>query len=998
MRISWPNCSVHDSSMKSSLTIALVFIALSLNAQEYFQQEVDYVISVTLNDTEHSLRGNIQITYTNNSPDALNEMYFHLWPNAYSSRNTGLGKQKRERGDFDLEFSEASDRGRIDSIAFSVDGVLVNHLLYDGQVDVVRFDLPSPLAAGASIEISTPFHVKIPSADFSRLGHVGQSYQITQWYPKPAVFDRDGWHPMSYLNQGEFYSEFGNFDVSIALPQNYLIGATGELQTKSERSFLLEKAEFTESKPWKEKENDFPESSAEFKTLRYTQNNIHDFAWFADKRFNVIHQEFALESGKQVDGWVFFTNAHAEAWAGSMEYLVDGTRHYSKYVGDYPYSQVSVVDGTLAAGGGMEYPMVTVINGTSNKKGLERVIVHEIGHNWFYGILGSNERENPWMDEGVNSYYEDRFFKEKYPRGESNFIKLLSGEGDGMQELAYRYTACRHQDQTLSISSDDYSSVNYGAMVYSKGAMVMGHLNSVLGNDGFDEAMHSYFKNWRFKHPAPSDMRRSLEESTGQDLSWMFDGLIKSNMKVDHKIGQYKKEEGSVVVSSRTSFSGPIAVGFYQDSSLVDLQVGKGTQFLVASDRGFDKVMIDPERKSSQLTRRNDILNTQGLKKNWQIPAFKPIIGSGLSDRTTIYYSPAIAWNEQDKWMFGAYLSNTELLFKDFEWTFIPLYSFQSDNLMGMASARKTFWFKEESPDRLDVGLKSRRFSFIHQSSSQAAESSGVYYTKLEPRISYSYRHPSGKRGEHQVGLEHHYIETRAFSDSKNRFLDDMNFTELGYGYVKNHGLERKSIQGVIEHHETYQKLTAEAKIERVYDAMKNCWRLRVYGGKMWFQEFIPLGARLSLNGQDGGVSSTGSIDDYRFEHLLFERAVPPGEVPQQIVRNRGGFVQSSRLGYSDDWVAALNAEADLPLPLPVSVYANMGFLDGGDSGTRDFYEGGLRLNIIRNIFDVSFPVLQSSEIKEDLKRNDIKYKETIRFQLRLDQITFRNIIDNLSF
>ena len=186
--------------------------------------------------------------------------------------------------------------------------------------DIAKVYLPKTLRSGEKVDISTPFRVKIPET-FSRLGHVGQSYQITQWYPKPAVYDQTGWHPMPYLDQGEFYSEYGSFDVSISLPNNYVVGATGDLQTESERQFLNNLAAKTAAN-WEEScpseidisgalgmlgggggigEPDFPTSATERKTIRFTQNNIHDFAWFADKRFHILKDTAILASGKQVD-------------------------------------------------------------------------------------------------------------------------------------------------------------------------------------------------------------------------------------------------------------------------------------------------------------------------------------------------------------------------------------------------------------------------------------------------------------------------------------------------------------------------------------------------------------------------------------------------------------------------------------------------------------------------------------------------------------------------
>ena len=229
--------------MKKKLTLLLTILSLNLAAQNYFQQKVNYTIDVVLNDEDHTLKGMVYIDYTNNSPDDLDFLWFHIWPNAYKNNTTSLAKQKLEDGSTALHYATEEERGYITNLDFKVAGKSVKWNYHPEHIDICKLILNKPIQAGESIRISTPFFVKIPDAKFSRLGHVKQSYMITQWYPKPAVYDKDGWHPMPYLDQGEFYSEFGSFDVSITLPGNYTIGATGDLQNQSEIARLNKLAE-----------------------------------------------------------------------------------------------------------------------------------------------------------------------------------------------------------------------------------------------------------------------------------------------------------------------------------------------------------------------------------------------------------------------------------------------------------------------------------------------------------------------------------------------------------------------------------------------------------------------------------------------------------------------------------------------------------------------------------------------------------------------------------
>ncbi|SVC09595.1 uncharacterized protein METZ01_LOCUS262449, partial [marine metagenome] len=213
--------------MKSTFLL-LINISLLFGAKDYFQQHVAYTIEVTLDDSAHTLHANEKIIYTNNSPDTLQFIWFHLWPNAYKNTETAFAKQGERFLSTRFLFSDEEDRGYIDSLDFSVDGVDAKWDYHSEWIDVAKVELPVKLAPGGQTVIETPFFVKLPEV-FSRLGHTGKHYEITQWYPKPAVYDHLGWHPMPYLDMGEFYSEFGSFDVKITLPENYRIMATGDL-------------------------------------------------------------------------------------------------------------------------------------------------------------------------------------------------------------------------------------------------------------------------------------------------------------------------------------------------------------------------------------------------------------------------------------------------------------------------------------------------------------------------------------------------------------------------------------------------------------------------------------------------------------------------------------------------------------------------------------------------------------------------------------------------
>ena len=493
----------------------------------YWQQEVNYQIAVALNDKNNSLKGNLSIDYVNHSPDTLSFIYFHLWPNAYKNQKTALAAQLQSDKNSKAKLDDAQG-GFIDSMAFRVNEQTVIVESDPQHIDIVKLILPSPLVPSQAIRINTPFYVKLPSY-FSRSGYDQQQYMICQWYPKPAVYDRKGWHAFPYLDQGEFYSEFGTFKVSITLPSEYVIGATGSLQTPGE----LAQYKKIGAENYNKKKSISTYKSADpksIKTLEYFAENVHDFAWFADKDFIIQYDTLKLTSGKIVDVFAYYQPNGNKEWNNSVDFIEDAVKHYSDWVGEYPYPTVAAVEGPKnLSSGGMEYPMITLITSPDAKKeGLDAVITHEVGHNWFYGILGSNEREHPWMDEGLNTYFQFRYEAEKY-RSNSVFgaslpddVKKLSAD-DFLSRIMYAMNSLPAQRPIQTHSTAFSNKDEYGIVVYLKTAIWMSILEASIGKENMIKGLRQYFNDWKFKHPYPEDFKASMEKGTNQGLRNVFE-------------------------------------------------------------------------------------------------------------------------------------------------------------------------------------------------------------------------------------------------------------------------------------------------------------------------------------------------------------------------------------------------------------------------------------------------------------------------------------------
>ena len=718
--------------------------AASTKLDGYWQQQVNYKINVKLDDVNHQLHGNINFTYINRSPVEITEIPVHLWANGYANSKTALAKQLKKLGKSKLDGSNPEDFGGIDSLEFTfwanTNAEEINHgkpfqWRYDAtHVDICYVTLLSPLKSGDSVSIYTPFRIRIPDASVSRMGHIGQAYQITQWYPKPAVFDKNGWHAMPYLNQGEFYSEYGNYDVKITLPDNYTVGSTGDLQTESEIARLDYLASTSPVKPvfpklkqestklYENLETKTPESSSKWKTLHYLQSQVHDFAWFADKTFIVNKGSVELPgSTRKVTTWSLYTPQNARLWQYSQEYLQDAIYYYSLWNGNYPYNQVTAVDGTISAGGGMEYPNVTVIGNASRRQELEVVIVHEVGHNWFYGILGSNERDNGWMDEGLNTLNEMRYMETKYPN--NNYLK----DGFGLpKKFNFHLESFSHSDegnysvrmiQNLAIDqpicthSADFTSMNYGIIMYQKTGLIFNMLRENLGDSLFDICFQQYYKQWSFKHPQPQDLQQIFEQYSHRDLNYIFNDLIQTTKHIDYTITKAKpaiqdNQVGYLVkVRNVGQVTLPVPVSIIdQNNQVVETQwtvldpnkklTRTQTLFIPSplKENEIQKFQIDEGNRIPETQQHNNVYYPNQLSP--KLPEFKIEFLSGNHEPgvNNMFYSPMLGWNATDKLMVGAIFHNYALPVRKNSYVILPMYAFGTKTVRGIFEITHTYY------------------------------------------------------------------------------------------------------------------------------------------------------------------------------------------------------------------------------------------------------------------------------------------------------------------
>lgn len=715
--------------------LQLLILPLFGLSQEYFQQKVKYTIHVCLDDFNHELSGTDTIVYINNSKSSLNEIWMHIWPNAYKDNTTALSQQLLQHGKSFFYYSDDSLKGYIDSLDFRIDNKIVKWKFDSANIDICLLTLEKSLKPSDSVTITTPFHVKIPDSRFSRMGHDGQSYQISQWFPKPAVYDASGWNAFPYLDQGEFYSEFGSFDVYITLPSNYVVGATGDLVNgEKELEFLMQKDIETRSTLNLLMNSSFPPSSPEYKTLHYHQADVHDFAWFADKRYYVLKGEVELPySKRKVNTWVMFTGHEADLWKNSLEYVNDAVFYYSKWIGEYPYNNATAVQGALSAGGGMEYPNITVISSGGDSLSLEMVIMHEVGHNWFYGMLGSNERKYPWMDEGINSFYDYRYLQTKYP-GSTLFIgrldKILHTPKNlplAERALLYQILAHLNTDQPAGLESEDFSLTNYSGIVYEKTAVMFKYLFDYLGESRFDKAMQQYFTEWKFKHPHPADLQKITENSTGEKLDWFFNDMINSNKKLDYKICSFKKDV--ITLKNKGQINAPFSLQVNDKENWQQGFEGK-KKINVSGLLPFAKTFaqINPKTNVLEFNLKNNSSRNHGLFRKSKPLKLQMLPGFDDPDHAQLCTTPLFGYNACNGFMPGMAIYNNPIPQKKYSYFLLPMYGVKNNTLNGFAGTGFMFLPKSNFTQFIYAGVNASKFTY-------AIDPLSLNFSRIVPQV-----------------------------------------------------------------------------------------------------------------------------------------------------------------------------------------------------------------------------------------------------------------------
>ena len=521
---------------------------------KYWQNRADYNIATSINDKTDEISASETLTYTNNSPDKLAFLWLHIDQNLFKKDSRGnavipvRGSRNGANGqDFDGGFKFKSVK-LIVTAGGKTTEVDANYSISDTRM---KINLPSELAGnGATIKVKFDFSFVSPEYGSDRMGILttkqGKLYTIAQWYPRMCVYDDvRGWNTHPYQGAGEFYLEYGNFDMAITAPASHIVVGSGDLLNPSE-VYTAEQmkrwaaAKASEKTVMIRTASEVAEASSRpagksTLTWKFRIENSRDVAWASSASFIIDAAKINLPSGKKslaISAYPAESDGQ-DGYSRSTEYVKTSIENYSKRWFEYPYGAATNVAGNE---GGMEYPGIVFCGYESKTEDLWGVIDHEFGHGWFPMIVGSNERLFAWMDEGFNTFV-NGISSRDFNNGE------YKQETGNMHRMAPAFT--NPKLEVVMTAPDNYKEANMGMLAYSKPGAGLDMLrNSILGEKRFDEAFRTYVARWAFKHPQPDDFFRSIENAAGEDLSWFWRAWFMNNWQLDQAITKVKYNKG----------------------------------------------------------------------------------------------------------------------------------------------------------------------------------------------------------------------------------------------------------------------------------------------------------------------------------------------------------------------------------------------------------------------------------------------------------------------
>ncbi len=933
-------------------------------------QRPQYTIEVTLDTAQHVLRGHMEIVYPNPASAPLDSLGIHLYPNAYRNRNTALVRQMVANGSLRLYRALPRELGSMNKLAFTSAESALQVVQEDDNPDIGWIRLVPPLTPGETIHLSTPFQVNIPLS-FSRMGRTGDSYQLTQWYPHLAVLDHDGWHTMPYLDQGEFFNDFADYTVTITAPAGYVIATTGSEVSREELG----------------------------KATRWTfyAENVIDFAWFASPHFRLETRTLDFPGQESIDLLVYRDTLYRGHWEKAMDLAERALRFYTDWLGPYPYKHMRVVSTPLSRAGFMEYPMIAQISEEADPVQFDLAIAHEIGHTWLYGALANNERVYPWLDEGLNTFIQNRYAARYYP-DESNDMprSFLKGRYSMREEdaLALSERATNLMEPPAS-PPEFQSAAQYYYSAYALPAAGLEILRSRVGEDMVKNMFRRYYADHRFTHVTPADMKQSFQHLCACNLTWFFEGWIYHAHQVDYRIRHVDRDKQEVTIVNKGSAAIPLQMMTYAQGvqRYHQWEEGFAWQKTFRMEEPFDHIRL--------------FADVPGINKNWLYnytpkPVFPHVTWwpkTGSQERHTVSITPFPAYNETDGFLGGVAVTAGLFPQAHLKWIAVPLYGFGSRKVRGYAEGRYTSDIGKGIFDKLLITASAQQFGFEVDTHYHFRDDYRRFSPSIALRVKPRKDHPHLVQWWRYrvVMVDQHYGTGIDFDEG--RFREDnrqYGVHELSYRLHSDYVLRPFTVSGNIQAGQGFIRLNATYDQHFAgLDPYRGLW---VHGFAGWLPYYHQPKAtvRFSINGYvSGGFAST----DYLYDQWLGGRNATDGIFSRQLYPRDANLKTLAINGISEDWM--LGGGASLALPFRwIHVYLDAAFYRSGITQEAELdYSGGLSLVLWKDVFQIYLPLTESANIRNSItyEQRDL-WHERISFQANIRLANPLDLADRFVF
>jgi hypothetical protein len=600
------------------LFILTAIISTAQNNTSYWQQHADYKMEVDVDVENYQYKGTQELEYTNNSPDILNTVFYHLFFNAFQPGSEmdarlqtvpdpdkrmviNIGTKENPIYESRIAKLKPNEIGYLKVLSLKQNGKAATYSI-DGTI--LKVTLNEAIQTGEKVKFEMTFEGQVPE-HIRRAGRNsvdGVALSMAQWYPKMAEYDFEGWHADSYIAR-EFHGVWSNFDVTFHIDKNYTVGGTGYLQNSQEVGHGYE----DKSKPL-----NLPKG----KKLKwyFMAPNVHDFTWAADP--NYVHDILKTASGTELHFLYKNEEKYAKAWKEVQPLTEKALDYFNENIGAYPWEQYSVIQG---GDGGMEYAMCTLIEGGKSLNEIVGSVFHELAHSWFQHILATNESKYSWMDEGFTSYISTL--------ASSLILEGGDGKPNSKNYEGYFYAVKNNIEEPLTTHADRFNTnTAFSTGSYTKGSMFLYQLNYIIGEENVQKTIKKYFEDFKFKHPTPNDIKRTAEKVSGIQLDWFLNEWTQTTHTIDYAIA---KVEGKTVTLARVGqMPMPIDVSVtYVDGSTenfyIPLSMMRGEKptdatliknwswanpiYTFSASKEVKSVEIDPSQIMADIDRENNV-------------------------------------------------------------------------------------------------------------------------------------------------------------------------------------------------------------------------------------------------------------------------------------------------------------------------------------------------------------------------------------------------------